>query len=90
MRGKDFLRFSCFVQWLLVEQETTDNKKDRETIIIPRSPKPDRYRNMSHERIHRTHLRVHLSSPLLPPRFGLALRPRPASRFDGSHPPPPP
>jgi hypothetical protein len=40
--------------------------------------------------IRTTYLRVHLSSPLPPPRFGLALRPRPPSRLDGSHPPPPP
>jgi hypothetical protein len=37
------------------------------------------------------YLRVHLSSPLPPPlRLGLALRPRPASRLEGSQPPPPP
>ena len=37
------------------------------------------------------YLRVHLSSPLPPPlRLGLALRPLPLSRFEGSQPPPPP
>jgi hypothetical protein len=44
-------------------------------------------------RIHTgvAYLRVHLSSPLPPPlRLGLALRARPASRLEGSQPPPPP
>ena len=42
-------------------------------------------------RIGVAYLRVHLSSPLPPPvRLGLALRPLPPSRFEGSQPPPPP